>query len=87
MDDEVINNLITQYNTVKAQNLAMTHALAAILSVLPDEFRHNVEKHYDLRCSLFQVLQNDGINMPDVLELQREEFSTVRRRIFSPLAA
>ncbi len=80
--DEKIELLIDQYNEVKAQNLAMNHALAGILSILPKEFRDAAVQYYDLRCATFQVAVNDGRTELDALAIQREQFAKVRRQIF-----
>lgn len=80
--NEEINKLIDQYNTVKAQNVALTHALASLLSVLPSEMRDAIEEEYDIRCSTFQSIVNDGRTELDALSIQREQFSVMRKRIF-----
>ncbi|MDO8464336.1 MAG: hypothetical protein Q7S46_03655 [Gallionella sp.] len=80
--NEEINQLIDQYNTVKAQNVALTHALASLLSILPDEIRDAIEDEYDIRCATFQSIVNDGKTELDALSTQREQFSVVRKRIF-----
>lgn len=71
-----------QYNTIKAQNVALTHALASLLSVLPNEMRDAIEEEYDIRCSTFQSVVNDGKTELGELAIQREQFSVVRKRIF-----
>lgn len=81
MNDE-INKFIDQYNTVKAQNVALTHALASLLSILPEEMREAIENEYDIRCATFQSIVNDGKTELDALSIQREQFSVVRKRIF-----
>lgn len=80
--NEETNKLIDQYNTVKAQNVAMTHALASLLSILPDEIRDAIEEEYDIRCATFQSVVNDGKTELDALSIQREQFLAVRKRIF-----
>jgi len=83
--NEKIDLLIDQYNEVKAQNLAMAHALSGILSILPKDFRDVAEKQYDHRCATFQVVANDGRTELDALAIQRTQFATMRRRIFQEL--
>ena len=80
--NEEISKLINQCNTLKAQNTALTHALASLISVLPTEIREAIEEEYDIRCSTFQTVVNDGKTELDVLAIQREQFSAVRKRVF-----
>lgn len=80
--DEKIELLIDHYNEVKAQNLAMNHALAGILSIWPKEFRDAAAEQYDLRCATHQVVVNDGRTELDALAIQREQFAIVRGRVF-----
>jgi len=80
--DEKINKLTDQYNTVKAQNVALTHALASLFSILPEEMLDAIEEEYDIRCAMFQSVVNDGKTELDELSIQREQFSVVRKRIF-----
>lgn len=77
-----LNNIIDRYNIVKAQNLAMNHALAGLFSQVPDELREQAAKHYDLRCAIFQSVVNDGRTDLDALTIQRTEFAATRERIF-----
>ena len=80
--NEEIDKLIDQCNTLKARNDALTHALASLLSVLPSEMRDTIEEEYDIRCSTFQTVVNDGKTELDALSIQREQFSVVRKRLF-----
>ena len=80
--DEEIKKLVDQYTTLKAQNTALTHALASLISVLPTEMSDAIEEEYDIRCSTFQTVVNDGKTDLDALTIQREQFSALRKRIF-----
>ncbi len=80
--EDTLNNLIDQYNIVKAQNLAMNHALAGLFHILPDEIRVAAELQYDLRCAFFQSVVNNGKTTPDQLTIQRTEFANTKARIY-----
>jgi len=80
--DEKINQLTDQYNTVKAQNVALTQAIASLFAILPEEMLDAIEEEYDIRCTMFQSVVNDGKTELDALSIQREQFSVVRKRIF-----
>lgn len=80
--DEEIDKLAELYNIIKAQNVALTHALASVLAVLPDEMREAIEEEYDIRCTTFQTVVNDGKTELDALSIQREQFAVVSKRIF-----
>ena len=79
---ENIDLIIDQYNSIKAQNVALTQAFSSLLAVLPEELRAEVQKQFDLRCATFQVFVNDGKTELDALTIQREQFAIVRQRIF-----
>jgi len=80
--DEKIDLLIDRYNTMKAQNLALTHALAGLLSLFPEEDRAKIAKHFDMRCATFQAVINDGRTELDALAIQRKQFADMRKKIF-----
>ena len=80
--NEEIDRLVHLCNVVKAQNVALTHALASVLAVLPDEMREAIEEEYDIRCTTFQTVVNDGKTELEALTIQREQFAVVSKRIF-----
>lgn len=80
--NEEINKLIEQHNIVKFQNVALTHALASMLAIMPEEMRDAIEDEYDIRCATFQTVVNDGKTELDELTTQREQFAAVRKRLF-----
>lgn len=80
--EDKIDEVIYQYNIVRAQNLAMNHALAGLFSILPDELRDAAANHYDFRCATLQSVVNDGKTSLETLAIQRMEFASTRERIF-----
>ena len=80
--EEKIELLIDQYNSIKAQNVALTQAFSSLISVFPEELKVSVLKQYDRCCATFQVMVNDGITELDALAIQREQFAVIRTRIF-----
>jgi len=79
MDEE---ELIDHLNTLRAQNIALTHALAALMHFFPDDAKEKLRNLYDMRCATFQASATLGKTELDTLQIQRDQFVKTRNRVF-----
>ena len=76
------NELIDHLNLLRAQDLAMTQALAALVQLFPDDVKTQLRSLYDMRCATFQNIVTLGKTDLSTLQIQREQFEKIRDRVF-----
>ena len=76
------NELIDHLNQLRAQNIALTHALATLVQFFPDDVKTQLRNLYDMRCATFQNVVTLGKTELDTLQIQREQFGKTRDRVF-----
>ncbi|MHB0926916.1 MAG: hypothetical protein ACYC1F_10470 [Gallionellaceae bacterium] len=79
MDEE---ELIDHLNTLSAQNIALTHALATLVQFFPEDAKAKLRNLYDMRCATFQNVVTLGKTDLSTLQIQREQFEKTRDRVF-----
>lgn len=77
-EDELIDHL----NLLRAQDLALTHALAALVQLFPDDLKTQLRSLYDIRCATFQNIVTLGKTDLATLQIQRDQFAKTRDRVF-----
>lgn len=77
-EDELIDHL----NLLRAQDLALTHALAALVQLFPDDLKTQLRSLYDMRCATFQNIVTLGKTDLATLQIQRDQFAKTRDRVF-----
>lgn len=76
------NELIDHLNQLRAQDIALTHALATLVQLFPDEMKVQLRSLYDMRCATFQNVVTLGKTDLDTLQIQRDQFVKTRDRVF-----
>jgi len=80
-EDELIDHM----NQLRAQNIALTHAMATLVQLFPDDAKAQLRSQYDMRCATFQNVVTLGKTALDTLQIQREQFAKTRDRVFGLL--
>jgi hypothetical protein len=76
------NELFDHLNLLRAQDLALTHALATLVHLFPDEMKSQLRSLYDMRCATFQNVVTLGKTELGTLQIQRDQFEKTRDRVF-----
>lgn len=76
------NELIDKLNSLQAQNIALTQALATLVQLFPSEAKGQLKSLYEMRCATFQTSVTLGNTEPDALQIQRDQFARVRNLVF-----